>query len=432
MATLQHTGLSDDDNVKRLKEIISSLDQKDVRIVCQSGKITLTSSLLLIISSRFFRDILRDIFEHRSRLDHEPVTIFLPDFESDSVDGVIQCMKTGEYTATSESHLREMSHLMSMIFPQSTKSHEKGHADAESLVDPLQTLDPIKVEPLEYLSEHNNGGSREFGDFTKCSSCGEPFKSDSDDSTWCQECLQYLMGVSPTDAKIVTRDPTQSGPSRVAVHKKKSLTDKEMKSTPGQGHNKSSKKRQSDSESASPPKKVQKVFKMKHATQIPGVSSELMDDIWNLRRQINDLDPQATSEWPVSDWESDKHFREEWIKDIEKHQEGIIAVKTVQSKDVRVWFQYLKDEEDPRKSRYRCRTCFANCDRMEITGIHKPNLADGLGILLKGAKENSCKIRSHIMCKGIHARIINQLNQEEKERLTKTLTRLSQKSPNKP
>ena len=90
MATLQQAGLSDDDNVKRLKEIISSLDQKDVRIVCQSGKITLTSSLLLIISSRFFRDILRDIFEHRSRLDHEPVTIFLPDFESDSVDGVIQ------------------------------------------------------------------------------------------------------------------------------------------------------------------------------------------------------------------------------------------------------------------------------------------------------------------------------------------------------
>jgi len=57
----------------------------------------------------------------------------------------------------------------------------------------------------------------------------------------------------------------------------------------------------------------------------------------------------------------------------------------------------------------------------------KPDLANGVGILLKSTRENSKKIRAHIMKKkSIHTRIINQLNQEEKERLSKTLKKLTQ------
>ena len=74
----------------RLKDILVSFTELDLRIVCRDGKETFTSSLLFAISSGYMRSILKEVFEHRSRLDEEIVTIFLPDFSVTSIDGVVK------------------------------------------------------------------------------------------------------------------------------------------------------------------------------------------------------------------------------------------------------------------------------------------------------------------------------------------------------
>ena len=51
----------------------------------------------------------------------------------------------------------------------------------------------------------------------------------------------------------------------------------------------------------------------------------------------------------------------------------------------------------------------SHCERMKVNKYFT---------MLSEGKENSKKIRGHVTIKGTHARIINQLNQEEKERLT--------------
>ena len=78
------------ENTERLKNVLKSFSQKDLRLVCRDNQVTYTSTLLLAISSGFLKGILREIFEHRSRLDDEPVTMYLPDFNVYSVEGVLQ------------------------------------------------------------------------------------------------------------------------------------------------------------------------------------------------------------------------------------------------------------------------------------------------------------------------------------------------------
>merc|ERR1712029_1169279 len=62
---------------------------------------------------------------------------------------------------------------------------------------------------------------------------------------------------------------------------------------------------------------ARKATKFKIATQRETLEerSLVQDEVWNLRRQVNDLDPRAISTFPTSDWESDQHFREEWISE---------------------------------------------------------------------------------------------------------------------
>merc|ERR1719394_2327732 len=61
------------------------------------------------------RSILKEVFEHRSRLDEEIVTIFLPDFSVTSVDGVVKCMMVGKLTAVSREQLNEMEEVLSVL-----------------------------------------------------------------------------------------------------------------------------------------------------------------------------------------------------------------------------------------------------------------------------------------------------------------------------
>ena len=82
--------ISQQKNTERLEEVLASFTENDLRIVCSDGHTTYTSSLLFVISSKFMRNILTEIFEHRSRLDDEPVTMCLPDFDVCAVDGVIK------------------------------------------------------------------------------------------------------------------------------------------------------------------------------------------------------------------------------------------------------------------------------------------------------------------------------------------------------
>ena len=88
--------ISQQKNTVRLKEVLTSFTENDLLIVCRDGHTTYTSTLLFVISSGYIRSILTDIFENRSRLDDEPVTMCLPDFDVCSVEGVIKVCSNGK------------------------------------------------------------------------------------------------------------------------------------------------------------------------------------------------------------------------------------------------------------------------------------------------------------------------------------------------
>ena len=83
-------GLLGDWNVQRLRDVLSSFDENDLRIICCGGQSILGPSLLFAMSSCYLKGILSEIFDSQSKLDIEPVTLFLPDFDVESVNGLIQ------------------------------------------------------------------------------------------------------------------------------------------------------------------------------------------------------------------------------------------------------------------------------------------------------------------------------------------------------
>lgn len=92
--------------------ILSSSGDRDVRIICDGGSASVeTSSLLLALSSFHLRVVLADILGERSRADDEKIVVYLPDYSSAAVRGVITCITVGEAVADSQSQLEEMQSL---------------------------------------------------------------------------------------------------------------------------------------------------------------------------------------------------------------------------------------------------------------------------------------------------------------------------------
>ncbi len=60
---------------------------------------------------------------------------------------------------------------------------------------------------------------------------------------------------------------------------------------------------------------------------------------------------------PVSYWESTAHFKEEWIEQIKLHQRSLLPIQTLErnTNNIRSWFEYNYNKDNPKASTYSCR-----------------------------------------------------------------------------
>lgn len=98
---------------------------------------------------------------------------------------------------------------------------------------------------------------------------------------------------------------------------------------------------------------------------------------------------------------------------IKDKQKDLIPPKTVEKN--KVWFQYLPNNENPEKSRYRCRICSKYYDAMDLPQNMKPAVANKNGQLYNNYKKNQELISGHGSSVA-HLNIVSNLKAEAAKR----------------
>ncbi len=135
----------------------------------------------------------------------------------------------------------------------------------------------------------------------------------------------------------------------------------------------------------------------------------------------------------MDEFETTKHFKMEWVEDIKTHQRNLLPWLSIQTKrKVQQWFEYLPDNENMAKSRFRCRVCSKYFDELlELSSNHKSNLAQKAGVLHNDYGRNQELIHKHAST-AIHQRIIEIKRKEKKQAsLTTTFSRLEDEQQRK-
>ena len=130
-----------------------------------------------------------------------------------------------------------------------------------------------------------------------------------------------------------------------------------------------------------------------NAPQIPGEGAvaSALDIAKSRKRKLMEVDALA-------DYESDAHFLPSWIQMMKLHQNDILPVQTIEnSKDIRMWLEYLPNLDDPSQSKLRCRFCHK---RFSEGGIgsdprYKSSFMEPEGTLKSNRKRNHEAIRTY-------------------------------------
>jgi hypothetical protein len=134
-------------------------------------------------------------------------------------------------------------------------------------------------------------------------------------------------------------------------------------------------------------------------------TKDLMDDVHEDLKYQFFLD--QNSETQTLSFDS-SNFQESWIPLIEANQNDLLSITTITNKDIKPWFEYLYNEENPRKSTYRCRICFRHSSRIYPDIYHTPLMARAEGRLSTSLRKNGGILRNHAKSK-IHNDIIKHL-----------------------
>lgn len=122
------------------------------------------------------------------------------------------------------------------------------------------------------------------------------------------------------------------------------------------------------------------------------------------------------------EWENTAHFQNNWINQIYEHQSDLLpADKIATDKDLRTWFVYYFNEEDPKSSKYGCRLCTEYYDKFKLASNHKSSFSLPGGTLRTTKKKNTDQINEHPKTNG-HFSVIEMLKEEQKNRLPKIMT----------
>lgn len=121
------------------------------------------------------------------------------------------------------------------------------------------------------------------------------------------------------------------------------------------------------------------------------------------------------------EWENTAYFRKEWITKIFEHQKDLLPAEKIKNQvDLRVWFIYYFNENNPKESTYGCRLCRDYYDKFGLALKYKSKLADPKGTLKISKQANSDQINQHPKSPG-HLSIIQKLKEAQENKLSKVM-----------
>ncbi len=130
----------------------------------------------------------------------------------------------------------------------------------------------------------------------------------------------------------------------------------------------------------------------------------------NKRAQLLFDDPSD-----IEDWNSIKHFKRKWQKQIKDYQSRLLPIHSISTKhEIQKWMEYLPNDEHPEQSRVRCRICYKHFDEFNFFEQYRSKLGSKEGMLHDNYHVNQEKIAQHAS-QSIHQQIIQALQQRESE-----------------
>lgn len=93
---------------------------------------------------------------------------------------------------------------------------------------------------------------------------------------------------------------------------------------------------------------------------------------------------------------------------MEKHQSDVLPMRAI--KTHKVWFEYLPNDKEPKKSQYRCRLCNKYFYKMNFPSQFLSLFANNEGVLKDTKKQNADLIYDNSKSK-IHLNIIANLKE---------------------
>ena len=133
---------------------------------------------------------------------------------------------------------------------------------------------------------------------------------------------------------------------------------------------------------------------------------------------------QMTNQSFTPDWETHKYFKHSWRQTMEEHQPGLMP-SWGWLKQRASWFEYLPNLEDLKSSRYRCRLCHSNWERLHMEERYRTAMSKEEGVLRKTRKKNTDEIRDHGSSE-THTKILQLLKEEELQNLPAMFDRVQQ------
>ncbi len=144
-----------------------------------------------------------------------------------------------------------------------------------------------------------------------------------------------------------------------------------------------------------------------------------------LKEEESELDDSR-----INEWESISYFQNRWILQINEHQNDLISTDTIQRPDVKSWFQYNFNKDDPKSSTYSCRICLKYGPELYKPSQQIPTIAKESGQLVHdrtdSKKRNNEKLREH--GKSItHLEVVNLLKKRKQELMPELLLRMQKR-----
>jgi hypothetical protein len=132
----------------------------------------------------------------------------------------------------------------------------------------------------------------------------------------------------------------------------------------------------------------------------------------------------------INEWESTSYFQDRWIPQINEHQNDLISTDTIQRPDVKSWFQYNLDKDDPKISTYSCRICLKYGPELYKPSQQIPTIAKESGQLvfnrIDSKKRNNENLREHGKST-TYLEVVNLLKKIKRESMPELLLQMQKR-----